>query len=637
MPNHAKIERPDRPGPPCKVLALVLALLLALWSVPAAAERRVALVIGNAAYVHAPVLDNPVHDARALASALARLGFEVLTGLDQTADQMRSTLRAFSAALERADVALFFYAGHGIQLGGRNHLIPVDADITREADVDFATLELDLILAQMERAAATRIVLLDACRNNPFETRLTRAMGQSRSATHLGRGLAPVDSDGGAFIGFATDPGAVAFDGTGRHSPFTRALLDHIEVPGLELNAMMTRVRADVFAATGRLQRPWSTSSLLREVYLAPQQEPLAATEDPRLVDLAAWQAISGSTDAQAFRRYLEDHPQGLFRDLAQARLAALAPAPVPDTVPEPGPTLAAVVPPQPDPPPSPVVPDGNAPDHGRGPQPAAPSCDRCPATVSIAAGNTVLGGTRRGEGPATRQSLPAYALAVAEVTVGDIRAFEQATGRAVPRGCHVWTETGRMRRNDRAYWGDPGFPVTEDSPAACLSWDDAMAYVAWLNTIDPRGGWRLPSEAEFEFAARAGQDGDYPWGGGVDALCANANGAGAETPRFSWRNRACSDGAATPQPAGTFPPNALGLDSMIGNLWEWTADCWNETHAGAFADGRARTSGTCASRVLRGGSWDDPPDNLRVTYRVGIPKTRRQANVGLRVARDLP
>lgn len=136
--------------------------------------------------------------------------------------------------------------------------------------------------------------------------------------------------------------------------------------------------------------------------------------------------------------------------------------------------------------------------------------------------------------------------------------------------------------------------------------------------------------------AARGNRDGDYPWPGGLSAICANVNGADRGA-RFAWRNAACDDGAEPPQPAGVFPPNGHGLDGMIGNLWEWTADCFNPTHRGALPDGKARTTGTCSSRILRGGSWDDPAENLRVTYRVGIPKTRRQGNVGFRLVRDLP
>lgn len=647
-----------------RLLAFVFCLILSAGV--AAAQSRVALVLGNGAYVHAPGLPNPTADATGVGAALERLGFEVLLRTDQTAAGMRAAVRDFSIAMEGAELALFFYAGHGIQVGGRNYLIPIDANVEREADVDLSTIPLDLILAQMDRSSATRVVFLDACRNNPFESRLARSMGQTRAVGTLGNGLAPIETDGGTFVGYATDPGEVAFDGTGRHSPFTASLLQHIEQPGLEINSLMTRVRADVFRNTERQQRPWSSSSLLNEVYLAPasptpepEPAPAPAQErplDPRLIELAAWEQVQSLGTADAYRVYLETFPDGLFREMAQAQLNALTgtAAPEPDT------EVAAVVPPpapqepitRSEPPVPALRPTARPPapeaiaDPAPEPERARPTlklvtplnegCPACPRTLLIPGGATMLGSDfSSAERPRTPQTIAPFYLSAAEITVGEMRRFEEATGQRIRGSCFVWTQSGRLRSRDGAYYGAPGYDVTDEHPASCISWDDAQAYVDWLNTEDPRGGWRLPSEAEFEYATRAGTDTSYPWEGGAGALCRQANGAGAES-MFRHRNRACDDGHATPVPANVFPANAFGLVHMIGNLWEWTADCWNGSHRGAAADGAARTSGTCGSRVLRGGSWDDPAENLRAAYRVGIPKTRRQANVGFRVARDI-
>lgn len=610
---------------------LFTVIVLIVLAVPAVADRRVALVIGNGAYQQAPSLDNPVQDSEAVRAALIRLGFEVTIARDANADQMRSAIRDFAVSLEGADLALFFYAGHGIQLNGVNYLIPVDAVVEREADVDLATIPLDLILAQMDRSASTRVVLLDACRNNPFETRLSRALGQARSASALGRGLAAVETRGGTFVGFATDPGEVAFDGAGAHSPFTEALLKHIESPGLEINAMMTRVRAEVFAATQRLQRPWSSSSLLQEVYLAPPA-PADTPTDRGTSELAAWREIRDSADPADFRRHIARFPDGLFLELAETRLAALSPeatvkpAPVaPQRRPKTRPLRLA-----------PGNEGGGAEAALDAPVAARGDCPVCPRTVRVEGGDTVLG-SRDGtpaERPEHRQVIAPFRMASSEITVGEIRRFERMTGRRIPRGCWVWQSDGRMRFSPGAYWGAPGYDVTDASPAACLNWDDARAYVVWLNGQNPSGGWRLPSEAEFEHAARAGSASAYPWSGGAEAACDFANGADAAS-MFRWRNAGCEDGARQTAAAGAFPANAFGLHHMIGNLWEWTADCWNADHRGAPADGRARTTGLCSSRVLRGGSWDDPVENLRAAYRVGIPGDRRQANVGFRPARS--
>jgi formylglycine-generating enzyme required for sulfatase activity len=596
------------------LLGLLLWFLVAF---PAMAER-VALVIGNSAYVHAPTLKNPVNDAQDVAEALNRLGFVVHLGTDLGTDAMRGLLRDFSRDAEGAELALFFYAGHGLQVDGRNFLIPVDAVIERESDLDFAAIELQLVLKQLERSSAHSIILLDACRDNPFETALARTMGAARSIGALGRGLAPVDTTGGALIGFATDPGAVAFDGAGENSPFTAALLTHLETPGLEVNALMTRVRADVVAATGRLQRPWSTSSLLDEVYLMPAA-PTAETADPLLTEVAVWKAADQAGTAEALQAYLNAYPDGLFADMARdrleevTRLAAL------------GSTVEPVVP-------EPVVRADEGPKVG---DPADTSCRDCPAFVALAGGTFTMGSSgpegTAAEGPPTPVTLKPFRLSTTEVTIGQFRAFIQATGYSPGADCYVWTSAGKMRLDKSAGWQDPGVAVSDSHPVACVNWQDAQAYADWLaKTLGQPV--RLPSEAELEYAIRAGAAPDAPIT--AESACAVINGADAGS-RFGWRNTACTDGFPDLAPVAAMPADALGLHDTLGNLWEWTGDCWAASHSGASPEGTARTKGDCASRVLRGGSWDDPLQNLRAAYRVGIPAKRRQANVGFRVAVD--
>lgn len=592
-------------------------LLWTLAALPALAER-VALVIGNSAYLHAPALKNPVNDAKDVADALTRLGFAVHLGTDLGTDAMRSLLRSFSRDAEGAELALFFYAGHGLQVDGRNFLIPVDAGIERESDLDFAAVELQLVLKQLERSTAHSIILLDACRDNPFETALARSMGTARSTGALGRGLAPVDTTGGALIGFATDPGAVAYDGAGDNSPFTAALLQHLETPGLEVNALMTRVRADVVAATDRLQRPWSTSSLLDEVYLMPAA-PSAETADPLLTEVAMWKAADQAGTPKALQAYLDAYPDGLFADMARdrleevTRLAAL------------GATVEPVVP-------EPVV---RADEGSKSGDPPDTLCRDCPAFVALAGGPFTMGSSgpeaTTAEGPPTPVTLKPFRLSATEVTIGQFRAFIQATGYSPGAGCYVWTSAGKMRLDKSASWEAPGVEVSEGHPVACVNWQDAKAYADWLaGTLGQPV--RLPSEAELEYAIRAGDTADAAIT--AAAACAALNGADAAS-RFGWRNTDCTDGFPDLAPAAALPANALGLHDTLGNLWEWSGDCWADSHHGANTDGAARTVGDCASRVLRGGSWDDPLQNLRAAYRVGIPSKRRQANVGFRVAID--
>ncbi|HET7409351.1 MAG TPA: caspase family protein [Paracoccaceae bacterium] len=326
-----------------RLIAAVL-VLIALFATPAAAGKRVALVIGNGAYTSVPALANPRADAEEMAAALRRLGFEVELGVDLDLQGMRRTVQAFARRLQGAEVALFFYAGHGMQVYGQNYLLPVDAVLKSAADLDFATFPARLVLAQMERWPSVKIVILDACRDNPFATQLSRSMGSTRAARALSRGLAPIETAGGTLVAYATDPGDVAADGEGRHSPFTAALLEHIGTPGVEVNTMLARVRAEVYRSTDEQQRPWTETSLIGEFYMAPKApEPPPVTEammaprpapapgftpqnalDPRTIELALWEAAEAGGTLADYQEYLRQYPEGIFAGIAQNRIAGL-------------------------------------------------------------------------------------------------------------------------------------------------------------------------------------------------------------------------------------------------------------------------------------------------------------------------
>ena len=259
-----------RPAGFClSVISLWLAVLLAAVAMaePAAAQKRVALVIGNAAYTYAGRLPNPGNDATDMAAALKGLGIEVILGRDLDKPGFDAKLRQFSRALADADVGILFYAGHGLQVGLRNYLVPTDAQLQGERDLEFETVALDFVLRQMEigREGRTNIVFLDACRDNPLARNLARAMG-TRSVG-VGRGLAEVQAGVGTFIAYATKPGEVAQDGDGRNSPFTAALAKAVKAPGKGLTAVMVDVRKEVLAATRNRQVPWDHSALTGEFY----------------------------------------------------------------------------------------------------------------------------------------------------------------------------------------------------------------------------------------------------------------------------------------------------------------------------------------------------------------------------------
>jgi len=254
---------------PLRSVALVLATVVGLGAlVPSAqAEKRLALVVGNSAYVHSAPLTNPVNDAADMTAALKEAGFEVITGLDLDKRAFDLKVRDFARALAQADVAIFFYAGHGLQVSGRNYLIAVDAQLANERDLDFEAVSVDFVLRQMElgRESKTNIVFLDACRDNPLSRSLARSMG-TRSAA-LGQGLAQVQAGVGTFISYSTQPGNVALDGATRNSPFTAALAKAVREPGKTLTSVMVDVRREVLGTTSGKQVPWDHSALTGEFF----------------------------------------------------------------------------------------------------------------------------------------------------------------------------------------------------------------------------------------------------------------------------------------------------------------------------------------------------------------------------------
>jgi len=241
----------------------------AATSSPAQHERRVALVIGNGTYENAPVLPNPRNDAVDMAGVLRKLGFDVIDGHDLDRREMEKKIREFSRKIEKADLALFYYAGHGLQITGKNYLVPIDAKLEREGDLSFEAIDVDVVLQQLENGPRANLVFLDACRNNPLARNLSRSLG-IRSAA-VGMGLASIQGGIGTMIVYATQPNNVALDGDGRNSPFTAALLAHLPDPGVDISILLRRVRADVIRATNQKQVPWDHSSLVGELVLARQ------------------------------------------------------------------------------------------------------------------------------------------------------------------------------------------------------------------------------------------------------------------------------------------------------------------------------------------------------------------------------
>src|SRR5882757_5410239 len=326
-----------------RYITLIVSLICMAFAATAAkADRRVAFVVGNGAYKNVAALPNPAIDAKAMASALRNVGFEVVEGTNLTRDKMTERLLDFGKKAQNADVAVFFYAGHGIAISGTNYLLPIDADIKSEMDVKLgAAINIDLTLDQTMGDAKVKLVFLDACRDNPFAAKI-----KSNSATrsvNVQTGLAEMKSGEGTLIAFATGPGQTALDGQeGTNSPFTRALLANLTEPGVEIQQAMTKVRAQVNEETHKGQLPWGHTNLIGSVYLngapapavagaaAPTAAaPVAVASAPgNDVELEFWRSIKDSNKPEELNAYVSSYPNGQFKSLALARIASLETGP---------------------------------------------------------------------------------------------------------------------------------------------------------------------------------------------------------------------------------------------------------------------------------------------------------------------
>jgi uncharacterized caspase-like protein len=304
---------------------LFLALLLWCGTSPEAlAEKRVALVIGNSTYVNVPRLPNPANDAPAVADLFKALHFDsVQLRLDSSIADLRRAVSDFADLAADADIAVVYYAGHGMEIDGNNYLVPIDAKLARDFDVDDEALSLDRVLRATEPARRLRLIILDACRDNPFLKTMKRSVG-SRS---IGRGLAKVEpavSD--TLIAFAARAGSIALDGGGHNSPFTSALLKHIATPGIDIRVAFGHVRDDVLETTGRKQEPFVYGSLggktISIANATPDSMPVVAKPDLAITDAAqAWAAAKDTTNREVLEEFIRQYGGSFYAALARARL----------------------------------------------------------------------------------------------------------------------------------------------------------------------------------------------------------------------------------------------------------------------------------------------------------------------------
>ena len=624
-------------------------------------EKRLALVIGNSAYRRLRPLRNPINDAKAVAAALRRAGFEVALLENTSQKKIKRAVVSFERRLNQGGVGLFYYAGHGVQVGGNNYLVPLDAEIDAEEHVDIEAVGLNYVLSRMAAARnRLNIVILDACRNNPFEGRFR----------DVSRGLAPAKAPVGTYVVYATAEGDVAADGDGQNSLFSGALVKALDRRNVKLEDMFKRVRTDVLAATSGKQVPWTSSSVTGDFYFhLPKAGPQGVAGSSNAAEIEYWSSIKNSTNPKSFEAYLADYPNGRYARLARIKLeelsgtqtAAITVPPKPRIEIQPmeaayvavrnanvraspsaeatrtaslssgtkvtvtgkvkganwyrvsrsgkqlgfvyGPLLkevAVVVPPKPQAPKSVKPAVGVFPSLTPGT--VFKDCDECPEMVVVPAGTFMMGSNDgdSDEKPVHRVTIPRpFAVGKYEVTFSEWDACVAARGCSRKPGDSGW---GRGRR-----------------PAINVDWDDAQEYVKWLSRRT-RKSYRLLSEAEWEYAAQGGA-GSQAFGKGN----ANCRGCGSR-----W-------GGKQTAPVGSFRANGFGLHDMLGNLWEWGQDCWNESYSGAPSDGSAWTSGDCSRRVLRGGSWYYFPRLVRSAFRDRGWAAGRGSFVGFRISRTHP
>lgn len=593
----------------------LLTVLAGLAGLPglAHAEKRVALVIGNAAYEHVPKLINPANDARDMAAVLKALGFDVVEGYDLNKSAFDRKVLDFATAVQGASVSTFFYAGHGLQIAGQNYLAPVDAQLLTPTALDFELMKVEVIQRVMELSTKTNVLFLDACRDNPLGRNLARNLG-TRS-TDVGKGLAQIEAGSGTLISFSTQPGAVAVDGKGRNSPFSEALIRHLSSSKDDLNAVLIAVRNDVMTATQDAQVPWEHSALRGRLYFN-QANPASDSGKAAPVLLSeaaeAWRAAEKTTSIPVLESFIARYGDSFYAVLARERIEELKKGTTAGKQPEPPKKSEER---------SAMLQQGNERERAEPksdktralvvdamqPGSVLRDCQECPEMVVVPAGEFFMGSNDGGasEKPLHKVTIgKAFAAGKFEVT------FAQWDACVAAGGC--------PRSPEDQSWG------RERRPVINVSWDDVTKeYLPWLSRTTGKT-YRLLTEAEWEYAARASTRSVYSWGNDVGQNKANCSGCGSQ-----WDNRQTA-------PVGSFQPNAFGLHDMHGNVWEWVQDCHTRNYAGAPADGSAAPEAASCSRVRRSGSWDAVPNTLYPSVRLGNSPRSRFNNLGFRVARTL-
>jgi len=525
--------------------------------------QRFALLIGNANYPDAPApLAHPPKNVRALAEELRRSGFDVDVKENLGKEEMQRAIDAFKQKIRPGSAALFFFSGYGLQVNRQSFIVPLNAQVWAESDIRRDGISIEAILSDINsKAARVKLLILDASRRNPFERRFRGAPA----------GLSTIDAPAGTLMMSAVAPGRT-IENEGDNSIFIGELVKEMRTPGLTAEEIFSRTRIGVSRVSNGEQVPWVSSSLVDEFYFT-QPAARAGTSPPPAESRPPPRPQPGATASPPPARPSQPSPQ---------------------PPPSPPPQREAAVPPRAD----------GAPGSPR-PGDVFRDCRECPEMVVVPVGEFDMGSNDFDfEKPVHRVTIAkAFAIGRREVT------FEEWDQCAGAGACNYRPDDRGQGRGER--------PVTN------VSWRDAKAYISWLAQKTGQR-YRLPSEAEWEYAARGGTKTAYWWGrdaGGRFANCRECGGdAGQQT-------------VAT----GSFAANPFGLFDTAGNAAEWVEDCWNDTYRGAPKDGSAWTAGQCGQRVLRGGSFDSQARYIRSASRFRYDADVRYYANGFRVARELP
>jgi formylglycine-generating enzyme required for sulfatase activity len=598
-------------------------------------QRRIALVIGNGAYAGVPVLKNPPNDATLVAATLKNLGFDVTSGLNQTQLQMKRLVREFGAKLRvGGGVGLFYFAGHGVQSKGRNFLIPVDAEIQTETDLEDAAVDVNYVLGIMDDAQnGLNIVILDACRNNPFASSFRAVQG----------GLAQVTAPTGTLIAYATSPGNIAADGGGSNSPYTEELARQMVTSGVLIETMFRHVTEEVSSRTGGRQEPWYSNNAKGEFYFKPSPKTASLpseneTAQPTKIDAVAieldhWEAIRNSVDPRDYQDYLQSYPSGAYAGVARAKIRQLqsSTSDLPSSQPSKtgsqpfskptdgndDPSVATSASSSTRPP--------NAPAGLRSFDFLTASLDRYGALRNRDHKSAYVYAEDLGGGI----KLDMVAIPPGEFMMGspdDEEGREHDEGPRHRVRIGYWFYIGKIEVTQaqwRAVMGNnpSHFKGCDPCPVEGVSWGDAQKFCRKLLTRTGMS-YRLPSESEWEYAARAGTATAFAFGENITPELVNYNG--------TIRNRTTASGSIG-------VANGFGLYDMLGNVYEWCEDWYHESYAPIIGDAPNDGSawiigGEQKERVLRGGSWASSRTVVRSANRDRATPNTRNNLIGFRI-----